>query len=163
MLSRVCGGGCRNTALHSGRWVTLRSPMASSTRSFSPANPSNGRTSSRAAPCLLSCWACRLSSCSPGITVSKRQSALRAANWRVVGRTSAFQFKGQNKDLTAIGQALHATHLIEDSVRKDGNEVRITAQLIRADNGTHLWTESYDRELRGVFAVQEEIAQKKRP
>jgi hypothetical protein len=49
--------------------------------------------------------------------------------------------------------------LIEGSVRKEGSEIRITAQLIRADDGTHLWTESYNRELRGVFAVQEEIAQ----
>jgi tetratricopeptide (TPR) repeat protein len=58
----------------------------------------------------------------------------------------------------SIAQTLHATHVIEGSVRKDGNEVRITAQLIRADNGTHLWTESYNRELKGVFAIQEEIA-----
>src|SRR6185503_13090551 len=70
----------------------------------------------------------------------------------------AFQFKGANQDLRTIGQALSATHLIEGSVRKDGNQLRITAQLIKADDGTHLWTESYDRELKGVFAVQEEIA-----
>jgi tetratricopeptide (TPR) repeat protein len=68
------------------------------------------------------------------------------------------EYKGQNRDLRVIGQALGVTHLIEGSVRKDGNQVRITAQLIRSDDGTHLWTESYDRELKGVFAVQEEIA-----
>ena len=77
----------------------------------------------------------------------------------VVARTSAFEFKGENKDLRAIGQALSATHLIEGSVRKDGNQVRITAQLIKADDGTHLWTESYDRELKDIFAIQEDIAQ----
>jgi len=95
---------------------------------------------------------------SDGMTEEITSALAKVPNLQVVGRTSAFQFKGENKDLTAIGQALHVTHLIEGSVRKDGNEVRITAQLIRADNGTHLWTESYNRELKGVFAVQEEIA-----
>ena len=60
--------------------------------------------------------------------------------------------------MQSIAQTLHVTHVIEGSVRKDGNEVRITAQLIRADNGTHVWTESYNRELKSVFAIQEEIA-----
>ena len=95
---------------------------------------------------------------SDGMTEEITSALAKIPNLQVVGRTSAFQFKGENKDLTTIGQALHASHLIEGSVRKDGNEVRITAQLIRADNGTHLWTESYNRELKGVFAVQEEIA-----
>jgi TolB-like protein len=95
---------------------------------------------------------------SDGMTEEITSALAKVPNLRVVGRTSAFQFKGENKDLRAIGQALSATHLIEGSVRKDGNEVRITAQLIKADDGTHLWTESYDRELKGVFAIQEEIA-----
>ena len=95
---------------------------------------------------------------SDGMTEEITSALAKVPDLRVVGRTSAFQFKGQNKDLTAIGQALHATHLIEGSVRKDGNEVRITAQLIKADDGTHLWTESYNRELKGVFAIPEEIA-----
>ena len=95
---------------------------------------------------------------SDGMTEEITSALAKIPNLRVVGRTSAFEFKGQNKDLRAIGQALSATHLIEGSVRKDGNQVRITAQLIKADDGTHLWTESYDRELKGVFAVQEEIA-----
>src|SRR5262245_58216664 len=95
---------------------------------------------------------------SDGMTEEITSALAKVQNLRVVGRTSAFQFKGENKDLRAIGQALSATHLIEGSVRKDGNEVRITAQLIKADDGTHLWTESYNRELKGVFAMQEEIA-----
>src|SRR6185369_10943717 len=95
---------------------------------------------------------------SDGMTEEITSALAKVPNLRVVGRTSAFQFKGENKDLRAIGQALSATHLIEGSVRKDGNQLRITAQLIKADDGTHLWTESYDRELKGVFAVQEEIA-----
>jgi TolB-like protein len=76
----------------------------------------------------------------------------------VVARTSAFAFKGRNEDVVAIGHALRATHIIEGSVRREGNQVRITAQLIRADTGGHLWTDSYDRELKDVFAVQEDIA-----
>jgi TolB-like protein/DNA-binding SARP family transcriptional activator len=95
---------------------------------------------------------------SDGMTEEITSTLSKIPGLRVVGRTSAFQFKGQNKDLIAIGQALHATHIIEGSVRKDGNEVRITAQLIRSDDGTHLWTESYDRELKGIFAIQEDIA-----
>lgn len=95
---------------------------------------------------------------SDGMTEEITSALAKIPNLQVVGRTSAFQFKGENKDLRAIGQALGASHVIEGSVRKDGNEVRITAQLIRADNGTHLWTESYNRELKGVFAIQEEIA-----
>src|SRR5262249_55403757 len=70
---------------------------------------------------------------SDGMTEEITSVLAKVPNLRVVGRTSAFQFKGQNKDLTAIGQALHATHLIEGSVRKEGNQVRITAQLIKAD------------------------------
>jgi TolB-like protein len=96
---------------------------------------------------------------SDGMTEEITAALAKVPSLRVVGRTSAFEFKGQNKDLRAIGQALGASHLIEGSVRKDGNQVRITAQLIKVDDGTHLWTESYDRELKGIFAVQEDIAQ----
>ena len=95
---------------------------------------------------------------SDGMTEEITSALAKIPNMRVVARTSAFQFKGQNQDMRAVGQALSATHLIEGSVRKDGNEVRITAQLIKVDDGTHLWTESYNRELKGVFALQEEIA-----
>ena len=95
---------------------------------------------------------------SDGMTEEITSALAKVPNMRVVGRTSAFQFKGAGKDLRAIGQALSATHLIEGSVRKDGNQVRITAQLVKADDGTHLWTESYDRELKGIFAVQEDVA-----
>ena len=96
---------------------------------------------------------------SDGMTEEITSALAKIPSLRVVGRTSAFQFKGKAQDLRGIGQTLSATHLIEGSVRKDGNELRITAQLIRVQDGTHLWTESYDRELKGVFAVQEEIAQ----
>ena len=95
---------------------------------------------------------------SDGVTEEITSALAKVPGLTVIGRTSAFQFKGENRDLRAIGRALGASDLIEGSVRKDGNQVRITAQLIKAADGTHLWTESYDRELKGIFAVQEDIA-----
>lgn len=77
---------------------------------------------------------------------------------RVVGRTSSFSFKGKDEDLREIGRKLDVAHLLEGSVRRDGDQLRITAQLIRTDDGSHLWSKTYARELRGVFEVQDEIA-----
>ena len=77
---------------------------------------------------------------------------------RVIGRTSSFAFKGKNEDLRTIGQALGVDHILEGSVRKSGNRIRITAQLIDPSNGSHLWSDTYDRELGDVFAIQEGIA-----
>jgi TolB-like protein/tetratricopeptide (TPR) repeat protein len=96
---------------------------------------------------------------SDGMTEEITSALAKVPGLTVIGRTSAFEFKGQNKDLRMIGQALGTTHLIEGSVRKADNRVRITAQLIVADSGAHLWTENYDRELTDIFAVQEDIAQ----
>jgi len=77
---------------------------------------------------------------------------------RVIGRTSSFAFKGRNDDLRTIGQKLGASNLLEGSVRKAGNRIRITAQLVEARGGSHLWSQAYDRDLTDVFSVQEEIA-----
>ena len=79
---------------------------------------------------------------SDGMTEEITAALAKVAGLTVIGRTSAFQFKGSNQDLRAIGKALNATRLIEGSVRKAGDKVRITVQLIKADDGTHLWTES---------------------
>ena len=76
----------------------------------------------------------------------------------VAGRTSSFSFKGKNEDLRSIGQKLNVAHVLEGSVRTAGNRVRITAQLIKVADGFHLWSQSYDRDLADIFAVQEEIA-----
>jgi TolB-like protein len=95
---------------------------------------------------------------SDGMTEEITAALAKVPDLRVVGRTSAFEFKGQNRNLRAIGQALSATHLIEGSVRKAGSRVRITAQLINSTEGTHLWSENYDRELTDIFAIQEDIA-----
>ncbi|MEM7611827.1 MAG: tetratricopeptide repeat protein [Pseudomonadota bacterium] len=77
---------------------------------------------------------------------------------RVISRSSAFSFKGKDLPLTEIAEQLDVTHILEGSVRKAGNRVRITAQLIEARSDTHLWSETYDRELDDVFAVQDDIA-----
>ncbi len=77
---------------------------------------------------------------------------------KVIGRSSSFLFKGKSGDSAAIGQKLGVANLIEGSVRKQGDRVRIIAELISAADGRSLWTETYDRELKDVFAVQTEIA-----
>ncbi len=82
----------------------------------------------------------------------------RVEGLRVIARTSAFAFKGKDEDIREIGRKLSAGTLLEGSVRKAGNRLRITAQLINVADGCHLWSERYDRELEDVFAVQDEIA-----
>jgi len=77
---------------------------------------------------------------------------------KVIGRSSSFFFKGKSNDSAAIGQKLGVANLIEGSVRKQGDRVRIVAELISAADGRSLWSETYDRQLKDVFAVQEEIA-----
>lgn len=77
---------------------------------------------------------------------------------KVAGRTSAFAFKEQVRDLREIGEILEVAHILEGSVRTSGNRVRVTAQLIKADDGFHLFSKNYDRELTDIFAVQDEIA-----
>jgi TolB-like protein/Tfp pilus assembly protein PilF len=77
---------------------------------------------------------------------------------RVAGRTSSFAYKGRNEDLRTIGHELDVSTILEGSVRKSGQRIRITAQLINAADGYHLWSETFDRELTDIFAIQEEIA-----
>jgi len=78
---------------------------------------------------------------------------------RVISRSSAFTYKGRNIKLTDIAKELNVAHILEGSVRKAGNQVRITAQLIDARSDTHLWSETYDRTLNDIFAVQDDIAE----
>ena len=95
---------------------------------------------------------------SDGITEEILNSLVKLKGLEVAGRTSSFAFKGKGQDLRTIGEALGVSHIIEGSVRKAGVRIRITAQLVRADNGFHLWSETYDRELTDIFAIQDEIA-----
>jgi serine/threonine-protein kinase len=76
---------------------------------------------------------------------------------RVVSRTSSFSFKGKRTDVSEVGKKLNVENILEGSLRREGNRVRVTAELINARSGFHLWTETYDRELAGVFALQDEI------
>jgi serine/threonine-protein kinase len=83
----------------------------------------------------------------------------RVPGLRVTARTSSFSFRGKEQDIRQIGQALNVRSILEGGVRHWDNRIRITVQLIHAGTGYHLWSESYDREMTDVFAVQEEIAQ----
>jgi eukaryotic-like serine/threonine-protein kinase len=77
---------------------------------------------------------------------------------KVIARTSAFAFRGKEQDIRRIAEALGVTNVLEGSVRKSGKRIRVTAQLITAVDGSHLWSERYDREIADVFAIQDEIA-----
>jgi TolB-like protein/Flp pilus assembly protein TadD len=76
----------------------------------------------------------------------------------VCGRTSSFSFKGKSEDLRTIGEKLGVAHVLEGSVRKEGHRIRITAQLVAASNGYHVWSKTFEREMGSIFAVQDEIA-----
>ena len=78
---------------------------------------------------------------------------------RVASRTSAFSFKGKDVDLPTLAQKLNVSSLLEGSVRKSGQRVRITAQLVEVATDSHLWSQTYDRDLEDIFAVQDDIAQ----
>ena len=82
----------------------------------------------------------------------------KVTDLRVIARTSSFAFKGKDATIADVARELNVTHVLEGSVRKSGNQVRITAQLIRASDSTHLWSESYDRTLEDIFTIQDEIA-----
>ncbi len=95
---------------------------------------------------------------SDGITEEILNSLAHLKNLRVAGRTSSFYFKGKNFDLRKIGQKLNVNTVLEGSVRRQGNKLRITAQLINVEDGYHIWSERYDREMDDIFAIQDEIA-----
>jgi TolB-like protein len=94
-----------------------------------------------------------------GMTEELLNALAKIRELRVAGRTSSFAYKGEDKDLREIGEELGVRYLVEGSVRKQGDELRITAQLVDAADNFHLWSESFDRTLDDVFAVQEEIAE----
>jgi adenylate cyclase len=96
---------------------------------------------------------------SDGMTEELIGALVKLEGLKVISRTSAFYFKGKDVDLRAIGEKLKVDHALEGSVRKAGNKLRISAQLIKVDDDTHLWAETYDRELEDVFAIQDEISQ----
>ncbi|MEO8099510.1 MAG: protein kinase [Acidobacteriota bacterium] len=95
---------------------------------------------------------------SDGLAEEIINALVKIPGLKVIARTSAFAFKGQNTDIRKIAETLGVTTVLEGSVRRSGNRIRVTAQLITAADGTHLWSERYDREMADVFAVQDEIS-----
>ena len=95
---------------------------------------------------------------SDGISEELLHALSRISGLRVAARTSSFFFKGKNQDITEIGNKLNVDTILEGSVRKSGTRLRITAQLINVEDGYHMWSETYDRELTDIFAIQDEIS-----
>ena len=95
---------------------------------------------------------------SDGISEELLNLLAKVPELQVTSRSSAFAFKGERIDIPEVAQKLNVAHILEGSVRKAGNQVRITAQLIQARSDTHIWSETYDRTLDNIFAIQDEIA-----
>ena len=95
---------------------------------------------------------------SDGLSEELINHLVHSTDLKVISRTSSFQFKGKNEDARSIASKLGVANLLEGSVRRSGRELRITAQLIRASDGVHLWSQTYDRNLGDIFKVQDEIA-----
>jgi TolB-like protein/Flp pilus assembly protein TadD len=95
---------------------------------------------------------------SDGLSEELIDMLTKVPDLRVPARTSSFYFKGQHATIAEIAKALGVSHVLEGSVRKSGNTLRVTAQLIRADNGYHVWSDTYDRAAQDIFKVQDEIA-----
>ena len=96
---------------------------------------------------------------SDGVSEEILNVLARIPDLKVSARTSAFSFKGSDATIAQIARELGVSHVLEGSVRKSGNAVRVTAQLIEAGSGFHLWSDTYDRELTNIFAIQDDIAQ----
>jgi TolB-like protein/tetratricopeptide (TPR) repeat protein len=97
---------------------------------------------------------------SDGLSEELLNTLVQIPELKVTGRTSSFAFKGQNVDLREVGEKLNVANVLEGSVRKANNRVRITAQLVKTRDGYHLWSETFDRDLDDIFAIQADIAGK---
>jgi TolB-like protein/DNA-binding winged helix-turn-helix (wHTH) protein len=95
---------------------------------------------------------------SDGLAEQLINDLAKVSGLKVVGRSSAFQFKGKNEDLRDVGRKLGVANVLEGSVRREGNHIRITAELTTVDDGFQLWSQTYDREIKDIFAVQDDIA-----
>lgn len=96
---------------------------------------------------------------SDGLANTLMHMLTQLADLKVAARISSFAFKGKNVDVREIGKALSVAHVLEGTVQTQGDRIRITAQLVRADNGYHVWSQSYDRTMEDIFAIQDEIAE----
>ena len=93
-----------------------------------------------------------------GLAEELRDLLAKIEGFHVIARTSSFSFKGKSEDIPTIAKKLNVANILEGSVRKSGNRLRVTTQLVRANTGAHIWSETYDRELKDIFQVQDEIA-----
>jgi TolB-like protein/Flp pilus assembly protein TadD len=96
---------------------------------------------------------------SDGLTDELTGALSRLSGWRVIARTSAFKFKGKAEDVRLIGSQLSVASLIEGSLQKSGNQLRITVQLVRTSDGSHIWAETYDRNAKDIFALEDDVTQ----
>ena len=147
------------------RLLSDRAPSASPASSPAPADPRPGTSSSNDTPSIAVLPFVNMSRdeeneyFADGLSEELLNVLAKIRGLRVASRTSAFFFKGKNIDLATVAQKLNVATILEGSVRKSGKRVRITAQLIQVATDSHLWSETYDRELDDIFAVQDDIAQ----
>jgi serine/threonine protein kinase len=152
----IVGAAAVLLALVTGLWLNHRSKSAAA-KSVSPTQPS--ATSSIAVLPFADLSANRDQEYfSDGLAEELLNDLTKIPGLRVTARTSSFQFRGKSEDLRVIGQKLNVDSVLEGSVRKEGKRVRIRAQLINANDGFNLWSETYERQLDDIFAVQEDIA-----
>ena len=95
---------------------------------------------------------------SDGLSEQLIDNLAKVSGLNVVGRSSSFRFKGKNEDLRDVGRTLGVANVLEGSVRRDGNHIRVTAELVKTDDGFQLWSQTYDREMKDILAVQDELA-----
>ncbi|NNE06402.1 MAG: hypothetical protein HKN15_11825 [Xanthomonadales bacterium] len=124
-----------------------------------PAPADDGRTSVAVLPFVNMSDDAQNEYFSDGISEELLNVLVKIERLRVPSRTSSFTFKGSEQTLSEIGRALNVDHILEGSVRKSGDRIRVTAQLIDVNTDTHLWSDTYTRELDDIFAVQDEISQ----
>jgi adenylate cyclase len=140
------------------RQVVEQTPVAAAVSANAPAPPAISEKSIAVLPFLDMSEKHDQEYFSDGLAEELLDLLSRTPGLRVIARTSSFYFKGKQASLTEIAKTLNVANLLEGSVRKSGNRLRVTTQLIRADTGQHLWSESYDRDLKDVFQVQDDIA-----
>jgi len=145
-----------------GLWMLLRAQGKSLAET--PASVAVPNTAASAPPSLAVLPFVNMSSdpeqeyFSDGLSEELLNQLAKIPELRVIGRTSSFAFKGKYEDLRKIGETLGVNHILQGSVRKAGNRVKVTAQLINTKDGSQLWSDDYERTLENIFAIQEEIA-----
>jgi len=138
--------------------ATATASAAAATTAAKPASAAHGAGSIAVLPFVDMSQTKDQEYFSDGLSEQLLNALAQIPDLHVAGRTSSFYFKGRNEDLRVIGQKLNVATVLEGSVAKSGNTLRVTAQLINAADGYHLWSHTYDREFKDVFAMQDEIA-----